>query len=97
MERLVVDLCDRHRVADTALPREGQRATMADRPNMIELIDVHKSFGDHPVLTGLNLKIRRRETFCIIGRNGIGKTVTFKHVLGLLRPDRGRVIIDEQN
>ena len=70
---------------------------MGDRANMIELIDVHKSFGNGPVLTGLNLEIRRGETFCIIGRNGIGKTVTFKHVLGLLRPDRGRVIVDGQD
>ena len=61
---------------------------------LIELIDVHKSFGDKEVLCGLDLAIERGETFCIIGRNGIGKTVTFKHVLGLLKPDRGRVIID---
>ena len=61
---------------------------------MIELIDVHKSFGTKQVLNGLTLRIEDGETFCIIGRNGIGKTVTFKHVLGLLKPDQGRVIVD---
>lgn len=64
---------------------------------MIELIDVHKSFGAKQVLNGLTLHIEEGETFCIIGRNGIGKTVTFKHILGLLKPDEGRVIVDGQD
>lgn len=64
---------------------------------MIELIDVHKSFGAKQVLNGLTLRIEEGETFCIIGRNGIGKTVTFKHILGLLKPDEGRVIVDGQD
>jgi phospholipid/cholesterol/gamma-HCH transport system ATP-binding protein len=61
---------------------------------MIELIDVHKSFGTKQVLNGINLRIEEGETFCIIGRNGIGKTVTFKHILGLLKPDQGRVFVE---
>jgi phospholipid/cholesterol/gamma-HCH transport system ATP-binding protein len=61
---------------------------------MIELADVHKAFGTKQVLCGIDLRIEEGETFCIIGRNGIGKTVTFKHILGLLRPDQGRVFVE---
>lgn len=61
---------------------------------MIDLIDVHKAFGPKRVLSGLNLHVERGETSVIIGRNGIGKTVTFKHIMGLLKPDRGRVLVE---
>jgi phospholipid/cholesterol/gamma-HCH transport system ATP-binding protein len=61
---------------------------------MIDLIDVHKAFGDKKVLNGLNLRIERGETFVIIGRNGIGKTVTFKHIMGLMKPDKGTIVVD---
>ena len=63
---------------------------------MIDLIDVHKAFGDKRVLQGLSLHIEHGETFCIIGRNGIGKSVTFKCILGLLKPERGRIMVDGQ-
>jgi len=61
---------------------------------MIELIGVHKAFGPKQVLAGLDLHVERGETFVIIGRNGIGKTVTFKHILGLLKPDSGQVLVE---
>lgn len=64
---------------------------------MIDLVDVYKAFGPKQVLNGFNLHVERGETFVIIGRNGIGKTVTFKHILGLMKPDRGRVIVDGQD
>ena len=64
---------------------------------MIELIDVHKAFGPKRVLSGLDLRVERGETFVIIGRNGIGKTVTFKHIMGLMRPDRGRVLVEGED
>lgn len=53
--------------------------------------DVHKTFGEHRVLRGLNLVIPRGKTTVLIGRSGTGKSVTLKHVMGLLRPDKGRI------
>ncbi|MBA2319776.1 MAG: ABC transporter ATP-binding protein [Deltaproteobacteria bacterium] len=57
----------------------------------IRYVDVHKAFGDHQVLRGLSLAIPRGRITAIIGRSGTGKSVTIKHVMGLLRPDRGKV------
>lgn len=61
---------------------------------MIELIDVHKSFGSKNVLNGVNLKINKGESVVIIGGSGAGKSVLLKHIIGLLKPDKGRVMID---
>jgi phospholipid/cholesterol/gamma-HCH transport system ATP-binding protein len=61
---------------------------------MIELVDIHKSFKKHQVLKGLNLKIEDGKTTVIIGRSGGGKSVLLKHIIGLLKPDRGEVLID---
>jgi len=61
---------------------------------MIDLVDVYKAFGPKQVLNGFNLHVERGETFVIIGRNGIGKTVTFKHIMGLMKPDRGQVLVE---
>ena len=61
---------------------------------MIELIDIHKSFGQQKVLDGLNLTIEDGMTTIIIGRSGGGKSVLLKHMIGLMKPDRGRVIVD---
>jgi phospholipid/cholesterol/gamma-HCH transport system ATP-binding protein len=57
----------------------------------IELRDVHKGFRGKPVLRGFDLRVRVGETFTILGGSGTGKSVCLKHVLGLLRPDSGRV------
>ena len=61
---------------------------------MIELINLHKEFGKHPVLRSVNLEIRDGETMVIIGRSGSGKSVLLKHIVGLVRPDEGQVIVD---
>jgi len=58
---------------------------------VIELSDVHKAFARQPVLRGVDLRIREGETFTILGGSGSGKSVCLKHMIGLLRPDRGRV------
>ncbi len=63
---------------------------------MIEIINLYKQFGNHPVLNGANLKIRDGETIVIIGRSGGGKTVLLKHMIGLMQPDSGQVIVDGQ-
>src|SRR6187549_1612989 len=61
---------------------------------MIQLIDVHKSFGPKHVLQGFTLDVAEGETMVIIGYSGTGKSVAIKHIVGLLEPDAGQVIVD---
>jgi phospholipid/cholesterol/gamma-HCH transport system ATP-binding protein len=61
---------------------------------MIQLIDVHKSFGAKTVLAGFTLEVREGQTMVIIGYSGTGKSVALKHIVGLLEPDAGEVIVD---
>jgi phospholipid/cholesterol/gamma-HCH transport system ATP-binding protein len=61
---------------------------------MIKLVDLHKSFGKQKVLDGLDLDIEEGKTTVIIGRSGGGKSVLLKHIIGLLRPERGQILID---
>jgi phospholipid/cholesterol/gamma-HCH transport system ATP-binding protein len=61
---------------------------------MIKLINLYKSFGKQVVLDGLDLEIDAGKTTVIIGRSGGGKSVLLKHIIGLLRPDKGEVLID---
>jgi phospholipid/cholesterol/gamma-HCH transport system ATP-binding protein len=60
---------------------------------VIELQGVEKSFGSLPVLRGVDLRIRAGETFTILGGSGSGKSVCLKHMVRLMRADRGRVIV----
>ena len=61
---------------------------------MIKIIGVTKAFGDNDVLKGVNLTVRRGETVVVIGRSGCGKSVLLKHIIGLMKPDSGQVIVD---
>jgi len=61
---------------------------------VIEIVDLWKSFGDNHVLKGIDIAIQEGETFVVLGGSGSGKTVLMKHVIGLLRPDRGHVNVD---
>lgn len=61
---------------------------------MIKLIDLYKKFNSHQVLQGLNLTIEDGETLVIIGRSGCGKSVTLKHIVGLLKCDSGSIEVD---
>lgn len=61
---------------------------------MIEVIDLHKSFGNNHVLRGVNLRIEKGESVVVIGGSGSGKSVLIKNIIGLLKPDSGKVIID---
>jgi len=63
---------------------------------VIEFRDLHKAFGPKAVLAGLSLKIADGETLVIIGYSGTGKSVALKHIVGLLQPDAGDVIVDGQ-
>jgi len=64
---------------------------------MIKLENVHKSFGSNAVLRGVNLSIPRGKSIVIIGGSGTGKSVALKCVLGLIRPDSGKITVDGQD
>ena len=66
---------------------------MTSQPK-IRLIDVHKSFGHKKVLDGVSVDIAAGESFVIIGGSGSGKSVTLKCILGLMRPERGSILVD---
>jgi phospholipid/cholesterol/gamma-HCH transport system ATP-binding protein len=61
---------------------------------MITVENLHKRFGQLEVLTGIDLEIRRGESVVVIGQSGCGKSVLLKHIIALLRPDEGQVIVD---
>ena len=56
-------------------------------------MNLHKTFGEHKVLDGLNLKIDVGTTCVIIGRSGCGKSVMLKHIVGIMKPDAGQVLV----
>ncbi len=64
---------------------------------MIDIINLHKSFNGQHVLRGIDLHIPRGKVTVIIGGSGSGKTVLLRHIIGLLRPDEGRVLVDRVN
>lgn len=61
---------------------------------MIEIRNISKSFNNHKVLDGLNLKIDKGQTTVVIGCSGCGKSVLLKHIIGILEPDSGKILID---
>ena len=64
---------------------------------MIEVRDLDKSFGTHKILEGVSFSIDRGESVVIIGRSGGGKSVLLKHLVALLKPDAGQVLIEGEN
>ena len=63
----------------------------------IEFVDVSKAFDHKRVLDGVSFGVQKGETFAILGPSGAGKTVTLTLAVGLLKPDRGRIIVDGQD
>ena len=61
---------------------------------MIRFENLHKAFGDKQVLAGLTLEVQDGETMVVIGYSGTGKSVALKHIVGLLAPDAGDVLVD---
>lgn len=69
---------------------------MTDTP-MISLQHVDKTLGGRKVLDDLSFDVERGEAFVIVGGSGVGKSVTLKHIIGLMKPDRGHIIVDGQD
>lgn len=68
-----------------------------ERRAMVILEGVHKAFGQRQVIRGIDLEVLEGETICIIGGSGTGKSVTLKHIMRLVDPDRGRIWLDGQD
>jgi len=64
---------------------------------MIKVVDISKSFGEKKVLNKARLTINDGETFLIIGRSGAGKTVLLRSIIGLIKPDSGKILIDNED
>ncbi len=65
---------------------------MSEKP-VVELIDIKKSYGSQQVLRGVNLPIMEGKTTVIVGGSGTGKSQIIKHILGLIKPDSGQVMV----
>ena len=70
---------------------------MTHSANIIELKGIFKSFGSQQVLKGVDLAVPRGKTTVIIGRSGGGKSVMLKHMIGLIKPDQGQVLVDGED
>jgi phospholipid/cholesterol/gamma-HCH transport system ATP-binding protein len=77
------------------------RAEAGARPaaarSVIRLEGVTKSFGERKVLDNVSIDVRKGTAFCLLGRSGTGKSVTLKHIIGLLQPDSGKVIVNDKD
>ncbi|HLW44055.1 MAG TPA: ATP-binding cassette domain-containing protein [Candidatus Acidoferrales bacterium] len=78
--------------SDAVLASSGEVA-----PNFFEFRDVCKAFDDHLVLDHVSFTVKRGETCVIMGRSGVGKSVSLKHIMGFLKPDSGRIYIDGED
>jgi phospholipid/cholesterol/gamma-HCH transport system ATP-binding protein len=68
-----------------------------ESPNYFEFRDVCKGFDERLVLDHVSFTVKRGETCVIMGRSGVGKSVSLKHIMGFLKPDSGRIFIDGQD
>ncbi len=64
---------------------------------MIKIVNLHKSFGKQKVLNGVDLRVADGELIAIIGESGGGKSVLLRHLIGLLKPDRGRIEVEGED
>ena len=84
-------------MSEAQTPTETARPPSVSVPDpncFLELSDLHKSFGGAPVLSGVDLEVPQGRVLTILGGSGSGKSVMLKHMIGLLQPDRGRVIVE---
>ena len=64
---------------------------------MLELRGIRKVLGGRTILDGMDLRIERGQTLVIVGSSGVGKSVTLQHMVGLMRPDAGQVLVDGED
>src|SRR5580704_6311499 len=81
-------------------PAAGLTADRLGRPkaeNFFEFREVSKSFDDHAVLKDVSFMVKRGATCVIMGRSGVGKSVSLKHIMGFLKADSGRILVDGED
>lgn len=88
-------MASRERQSNARLRRAYARTApaVANGANVLEVVDIHKSFGKREVLRGVSLRIPKGEVVGLFGRDGAGKTVTFYCILGLVKCDAGRIML----
>jgi len=69
---------------------------MSDADAVIRLEGVSKAFNGHKVLDDVSIAVREGTAFCLLGRSGTGKSVTLKHIIGLMKPDSGQVLVHDR-
>jgi phospholipid/cholesterol/gamma-HCH transport system ATP-binding protein len=83
------------------LPPASENVTVgppiAENTNFFEFRDVSKAFDEHVVLNHVSFTVKKGQTCVIMGRSGVGKSVSLKHIMGFLKPDSGRIWIDGQD
>ncbi len=77
--------------------RDARELTRKVERPIIQVVGLHKAFGEHQVLKGIDLAVPAGSTLVILGGSGSGKTVLMKHLIGLLKPDQGQVIVDGED
>lgn len=80
---------------EKAVTDSQKQVSSQDGEYLIRLEDVWKSFNGLKVLQGINIRVRKGETFIIMGESGTGKSVILKHMIGLLKPDKGHVFFGD--
>lgn len=73
------------------------RVRRDDAPDMIVLDELYKRLSNRLILNGMSMRVKKGETIAIVGSSGTGKSVTLKHMVGLMQPDSGSVIIDGED
>jgi phospholipid/cholesterol/gamma-HCH transport system ATP-binding protein len=81
----------------TAAEERTVDAAPGKTTNYFEFRDVSKAFDEHVVLNHVSFAVKKGETCVIMGRSGVGKSVSLKHILGFLKPDSGRIFIDGED
>ena len=82
---------------DIFSPEEADILRSQSTENFFEFQDVCKAFDDRLVLNHVSFTVKKGETCVIMGRSGVGKSVTLKHIMGFLKPDSGRIFVDGQD
>src|SRR5690348_14469237 len=78
-------------------PESSKRGPGTLAENFFEFCDVCKSFDENEVLKNVSFTVKRGETYVIMGRSGVGKSVSLKHIMGFMKADSGRILVDGQD
>jgi phospholipid/cholesterol/gamma-HCH transport system ATP-binding protein len=84
-------------MASTAPRHPDGVSTASLRSTKIAVIDLRKSFGGKEVLRGVGIEVEAGESLVIVGGSGAGKSVLLKHLIGLIQPDRGHIVVDGED